>query len=458
MNKYSKSICRHFTMIFVPMIIIIIAILLCIINSTRCYTNSIKYYTNRYYTVSCFSEALGRMNVEFQKYNVVDSEFNYNNLAERYEELSDAFDEVYSIRFDFKGSEIKEIENTYSVIVKDIPASLKAIYEAEDENREQAVSELSAELTDINSAINKFMARIISTGNSRYYTNKITIYISIAVMMVTLAAFTGLSFYIVSYAKRRIAQPIRDISEWAKQFEDGYTGMKDLDCGSDDEIAAIAGSFNIVKNNLAEAKQLKIDNEKATRRLREEEANKMKFVKQLYNEKREKEHISSEAKRDGLTGLYNRRSFDALIEEFISGRSSGVEGALFLIDMDYFKNVNDTLGHLAGDEALKTLAGTMRLVFPAAYLGRYGGDEFIAFVTGQTSDEDLNRFGKDLCNKMDMEFEADGKKAKISVSVGIASTRDVENYSELYMRADKALYFSKENGRNQYTLASRLPK
>jgi diguanylate cyclase (GGDEF)-like protein len=233
--------------------------------------------------------------------------------------------------------------------------------------------------------------------------------------------------------------------------------MDDLEYDTDDEIGALCKSFNIVKNNLAQASELKKENEAALRKLQNEEANKMKFVKQLYNEKREKETISSEAKRDGLTGLYNRRSFDSLIEDFVANKPNDTEGALFLIDMDYFKNVNDTLGHLAGDEVLKTLAGAMRMVFPAGYLGRYGGDEFIAFVTGVTSEEDLDRFGKELCKKMDREYESGGKSVKISVSVGISGTEGIDDYSELYMKADKALYHSKENGRNQYTIASKLP-
>ena len=129
---------------------------------------------------------------------------------------------------------------------------------------------------------------------------------------------------------------------------------------------------------------------------------------------------------------------------------------MFLIDMDNFKSVNDTLGHLAGDEALKTLAGVMRIVFPGGYLGRYGGDEFIAFAIGVSKEDALSKLGQELCHKMDKNFEYGGKVAKISVSVGIADTVGVDDYSELYMRADKALYYAKEHGRNQYKLASTL--
>ena len=133
-----------------------------------------------------------------------------------------------------------------------------------------------------------------------------------------------------------------------------------------------------------------------------------------------------------------------------------MEGALFLIDMDNFKNVNDTLGHLAGDEALKTLAGAMRVVFPGGYLGRYGGDEFIAFITGVSSDEELAELGNSLCKKMDKDFVYGDISVKISVSIGVSNTVGLDDYAELYMRADKALYYSKEHGRNQCTLSSEL--
>ena len=140
----------------------------------------------------------------------------------------------------------------------------------------------------------------------------------------------------------------------------------------------------------------------------------------------------------------------------MSNKSVSSEGALFLIDMDNFKNVNDTLGHIAGDEALKTLAGAMRIVFPGGYLGRYGGDEFIAFVPSTCDDETLDRLGSSLCKKMDRKFEHGGKSVRLSVSVGIVNTVGIDDYAELYMKADKALYYSKEHGRNQYTLASSL--
>lgn len=457
MNKYKKSISKHLTFIFTPMIIIVVALVICVINCTRCYTTSIKHYTNKYYTMSGFSASVSELSVELKKYTLIDSEFNLDSFTSKYDDMCESFDAVYEIRFEFDKADTERIESINAAVTDKMPAIMYSIEKSEGDSKIIALYDFERCLSEISNDVNRSISRLINKGNGTYYTHKITIYISIAVMFLALIGFAAMAVYVTHYIKRRVGEPLVEVSEWAKQFEDNYSGMDDLEYDTDDEIGALCKSFNIVKNNLAQASELKKENEAALRKLQNEEANKMKFVKQLYNEKREKETISSEAKRDGLTGLYNRRSFDSLIEDFVANKPNDTEGALFLIDMDYFKNVNDTLGHLAGDEVLKTLAGAMRMVFPAGYLGRYGGDEFIAFVTGVTSEEDLDRFGKELCKKMDREYESGGKSVKISVSVGISGTEGIDDYSELYMKADKALYHSKENGRNQYTIASKLP-
>ena len=449
MNKYKKSISKHLTFIYTPMIIIIVALVICVINCTRCYTTSIKHYTNKYYTMSGFSASVSDLSVELKKYTLIDSEFNLDSFTSKYDDMCESFDAVYEIRFEFDKADTERIESINAAVTDKMPAIMYSIEKSEGDSKIIALYDFERYLSEISNDVNRAISKLINKGNGTYYTHKITIYISIAVMILALIGFAAMAVYVTHYIKRRVGEPLVEVSEWAKQFEDNYSGMDDLEYDTDDEIGALCKSFNIVKNNLAQASELKKENEAALRKLQNEEANKMKFVKQLYNEKREKETISSEAKRDGLTGLYNRRSFDSLIEDFVANKPNDTEGALFLIDMDYFKNVNDTLGHLAGDEVLKTLAGAMRMVFPAGYLGRYGGDEFIAFVTGVTSEEDLDRFGKELCKKMDREYESGGKSVKISVSVGISGTEGIDDYSELYMKADKALYHSKENGRNQ---------
>lgn len=448
-----KSIKNRTALIFLPMLIFITVIVICIIISMESYNKTFRFYTDEYYkTVNCVVKMNDFMTT-VDSYVSVDGNVSYDTLVECYKEkLRPASEDLYSIRFDFGESGTKAVEEAYDIICNNISADILQL----PNDNQAAYKNLLDDFKTAYNIINGVIGSEIKTGNEAYEGRRIFVYVCEGLMIAVLLAFVGVAVYLIYFIKRKIVAPINDISEWSKLFRDEYTDMTELTCEGNDEISDLVGSFNIVKEKLIEVKNLKKENEVTLRKLKEEEEYKKKFVKQLYDEKREKESISSEAKRDGLTGLYNRRSFDALIDEFIGNKPVAMEGALFLIDMDYFKNVNDTLGHLAGDEALKTLAGAMRIVFPGGYLGRYGGDEFIAFVTGVSTDEELEQLGKALCSTMDRMFEADGKSVHLSVSVGIVNTIGIDDYAELYMKADKALYYSKEHGRNQYTLASQI--
>ena len=448
-----KSIKNKIALVFLPMLIFITIITVCIIISMESYNKTFRFYTDEYYTtVNCVVK-MNHFMTTVDSYVSVDNNVSYDTLVDCYkQDLRPASDELYHNRFDFGASGTDAIEEAYDIICNNVSADILQF--PNDSN--VAYKSLLNDFSEAYRLINGVIGSEIKTGNEAYEGRKIFVYVCEGLMIAVLLAFVLVAVYLLIFIRKKIVNPINDISEWSKLFRDDYTDMTELTYEGNDEISDLVGSFNIVKEKLIEVKSLKKENEETLRKLKEEEEYKKKFVKQLYDEKREKETISSEAKRDGLTGLYNRRSFDALIDEFIGNKPVAMEGALFLIDMDYFKNVNDTLGHLAGDEALKTLAGAMRIVFPGGYLGRYGGDEFIAFVTGVSTDEELESLGKALCSTMDRVFETDGKSVHLSVSVGIVNTIGIDDYAELYMKADKALYYSKEHGRNQYTLASQI--
>lgn len=448
-----KSIKKRTAFIFLPMLIFITVITVCIIISMESYNRTFRFYADEYYkTTNCVVKMNDFMTI-VDSYVSVEDDVDYDALVACYnEKLRPASEELFSIRYDFRSIRSDEIEKLYDIINNRISADILQL--PNDSNA--AYKTLLNDFSEAYRIINGVIGTEIKTGNEAYKGRRVFVYVCEGLMIAVLIAFVLVAVYLLIFIRKKIVNPINDISEWSKLFRDDYTDMTELTYEDNDEISDLVGSFNIVKEKLIEVKSLKKENEVTLRKLKEEEEYKKKFVKQLYDEKREKETISSEAKRDGLTGLYNRRSFDALIDEFIGNKPVAMEGALFLIDMDYFKNVNDTLGHLAGDEALKTLAGAMRIVFPGGYLGRYGGDEFIAFVTGVSTDEELESLGKALCSTMDRMFEADGKSVHLSVSVGIVNTIGIDDYAELYMKADKALYYSKEHGRNQYTLASQI--
>lgn len=448
-----KNITKRIGLLFFPLFLIILGMLFSIIFSFVTLKKTFIKYTDEYYKLSTLSEAISGFMVKLDNYVLEDTDTNRNAIGSYYSaDLKPAVGTVYAIRFELSNGNRSEIEVLNDIVNFDLKNDIELLETNKDEGIRTIIHDIHLISEKVNSAVEEELAE----GNRKYDTKRTAVFVIEGIMILLFLCFIGITAYVIFYMEKRIASPLRDITEWSKLFKDNYVDMSELRYEGNDEIGDLVESFNIVKERLVEANKLKKDNEITMRKLKEEEEYKKKFVKQLYDEKREKESISSEAKRDGLTGLYNRRSFDALIDEFVGNKPVAMEGALFLIDMDNFKNVNDTLGHLAGDEALKTLAGAMRVVFPGGYLGRYGGDEFIAFLTGVSSDEELGKLGRALCDKMDRFFEADGKSVKLSVSIGISNTVGLEDYAELYMKADKALYFSKEHGRNQYTIANKV--
>lgn len=151
--------------------------------------------------------------------------------------------------------------------------------------------------------------------------------------------------------------------------------------------------------------------------------------------------LLKKAEYDGLTGILNRRAFDQICE---TSAQKEQKIALLLIDMDNFKNVNDTYGHLGGDNALKSLAAALSETFrDTDYVARVGGDEFAAI---------LPNCDASAANAIKKKIERINKRLSqlaehfVSVSVGVAFS-DNGFSKELYDKADKALYMVKERGK-----------
>lgn len=150
---------------------------------------------------------------------------------------------------------------------------------------------------------------------------------------------------------------------------------------------------------------------------------------------------------DALTGLLNRRGIDLAIDEKIAAQP-GERYVLVLMDIDDFKTVNDVNGHDVGDEALRTLAQTVRQSFPPdAIVGRNGGDEFLVLLYGYGMDE-VRRMIEDLVAR-DLFCTLRNKRYHLSMSVGYASYPDQANdLMSAYSKADTALYAVKLMGKS----------
>lgn len=158
------------------------------------------------------------------------------------------------------------------------------------------------------------------------------------------------------------------------------------------------------------------------------------------------------ASRDGLTGLLNRRAFEeVLAREFNASRRYHAPASLILVDVDYFKRVNDLLGHAAGDDVLKAVATLMRqAVRDTDSVGRCGGEEF-GIVLPHTNLVSAAVLAERLRDRIGRhEFDTDGGCVRITVSVGIAQLPDgtIHAVSEWMAAADVALYDAKASGRN----------
>ncbi|MCX5849258.1 MAG: GGDEF domain-containing protein [Deltaproteobacteria bacterium] len=161
--------------------------------------------------------------------------------------------------------------------------------------------------------------------------------------------------------------------------------------------------------------------------------------------------IREMAIHDDLTGFYNRRHLMELIE-FEDNRSTrtGAVFSLVMMDIDKFKNVNDTFGHQAGDNVLMTFSAIIRSVLRKTdFCGRYGGEEFLIVLT-QTDIEAAKVFAERIraCVE-DSLFPDLGHDFRVTVSIGLAQHRMKEDIDKTISRADEALYRAKNGGRNR---------
>lgn len=171
-----------------------------------------------------------------------------------------------------------------------------------------------------------------------------------------------------------------------------------------------------------------------------------------------KDHYESRLRKlateDALTGLSNRRVFFETLEKTIHQcRNSGHMFSILQMDLDYFKNINDEFGHLAGDEVLKTLAAAMKdNIRPEDLLARTGGEEFMVLLP-ETKSKTAIEIAERIRNAVDQQiFYFQGKTIHCTVSIGVASYHGNESIEDIYARVDKLLYRSKEEGRNQISV------
>jgi diguanylate cyclase (GGDEF)-like protein len=157
------------------------------------------------------------------------------------------------------------------------------------------------------------------------------------------------------------------------------------------------------------------------------------------------------ARFDPLTGLPNRTEFHERAENAILEKHSGFECAIMFIDLDQFKQVNDTLGHAVGDRLLRSVADRLTATMPSSdIIARFGGDEFVAFHRCPAGDAEIASLARRLIEEISHPYEIGDHQIAIGASIGIATAKDVIDLESLQRNADLALYQAKVEGRNTW--------
>jgi len=268
---------------------------------------------------------------------------------------------------------------------------------------------------------------------------------AILILLIAIGEFIALSTIII--------RPVGIISKTLDDaVDDSGKVVKKIELGSRDEFGQLATMFNNLGEQLNSANtvlQSKI--ELADQKLIEsneklkEQAEELKMVSAKFQEM---------SITDALTKLFNRRYFEELLASEIKiMRRYGDVNSVMLIDIDYFKRINDEYGHPCGDEVLqKTAALFLESVRVGDVVCRVGGEEFAVFCRRITKDKAVELANKIRLNICENLIETMSEKLNVTVSIGV-STFDPEKVESgpmyLYRQADVAVYHSKEKGRNR---------
>ena len=156
------------------------------------------------------------------------------------------------------------------------------------------------------------------------------------------------------------------------------------------------------------------------------------------------------AEKDPLTGVYNRKVFREQVEKYLNDIEGDNKGIMILFDLDDFKAINDKLGHVIGDSVLQHMASCLRASFSKNHIvGRFGGDEFLVFIKGELTREEMSK-------QMELLFQKlkENPEVPILCSAGILFVDGSDfSYQNSLQDVDIALYRGKQEGKNQYYFA-----
>lgn len=258
---------------------------------------------------------------------------------------------------------------------------------------------------------------------------------------------------------------------FADEFGDSGGRIKEIEYFEmkvNNEVGSIVESFDIHKtvNEIKQAVVQKIKNIRdiLTHRKEEEMTRAERFQKNIDSLKQRINEVEKDARemsekaelfeaaatRDELTGLYNRKSFDDRIKYLLESFHKGAGPfALILFDVDKFKDINDTLGHVAGDKVLKKVAECLQETFRKSdFIARYGGDEFVVLIDELTAEMAKEKILSFMRHLQRLRFTSHSRgDITVGVSPGIALVREGDSPEDILDRADQAMYENKKRRR-----------
>ena len=229
-------------------------------------------------------------------------------------------------------------------------------------------------------------------------------------------------------------------------------GQSLQDCGDQlDAHLDVDAVRDVIQALAAETRRMQESNAKLTSEL----ASKGSELKEISNKLAS---VRSEAMLDPLTGLVNRRGFQNAIDQALARGPTGLQGwALLMVDIDHFKKVNDTHGHLLGDKVLQAVARVLKNCIKGRDMAvRLGGEEF-AIVLPDTTPHGALSLAEDIrqtVSRGTIKRNDGGVIGNVTISIGVAAYKVTETLEHWIERADQALYASKGTGRNRVTLAT----
>jgi diguanylate cyclase len=220
------------------------------------------------------------------------------------------------------------------------------------------------------------------------------------------------------------------------------------------ELDAAPDLKAMVENLSVATKRVQRENKSLEKRLSDSTSEVAKLREHL-------EQVRRDATTDGLTNLANRKAFDEeLARACADAETDGQNLTLAVIDIDHFKNFNDTWGHQTGDQVIRYVASVIgRVGAPPRFAARYGGEEFALIFPHEGADVAavvLEEIREEVSSRMLKRRSTNDDLGAITVSVGLAQMRRGESAHSLMERSDNALYVSKRSGRNRVTSAEKV--